>query len=104
MPDILDTLVKKRCYTGMRVRVSIDRSVSWQPNKMAGSHGARFAIEDKDGLAEMVLAKKTNGAWVKITRGGGVLCYEENGPSLIGRVSSAPKLNFAKIDPDPTDW
>jgi len=103
MPDILDTLVKKRCYTGMRVRVSIDRSLSWQPNKLAGSHGARFTIEDKNGLAEMVLAKKPKGAWVKITRGGGVLCYEEAGPSLIGKISNPPKLKFAKIDPNPDD-
>ena len=101
MPDILDTLVKKRCYTGMRVRVSIDRSLSWQPNKLAGSHGARFTIEDNNGLAEMVLAKRPKGAWIKLTRDSGVLCYEEAGPSLIGHISKSPKLKFAKINSNP---
>ena len=95
--------VKMDCYTGMRLRIGIDRSVSWQPNKFAGTHGARFSVMDNDGLADMVLAKRPKGSWVKITRHGEVLCYEKGSPVMLGSISSPPKLEFEKVDPDPED-
>ena len=96
-------LVKMDCYTGMRIRIGFDRSVSWQPNKFAGTHGARFSVIDNDGLADMVLAKRPKGSWIKVNREGEVLCYEQGHPVMIGSISSPPKLEFEKIDPDPKD-
>jgi hypothetical protein len=91
------------CYTGMRLRVALDRSVSWQPNKFAGNHGARFLVIDNDGLVDMVLAKRSKGSWVKVTRDSEVLCFEQGKPVLIGTISSPPKLEFEKLKADPQD-
>jgi len=95
--------VKMDCYTGMRLRVAVDRTVSWQPNKFAGNHGARFSVEDNDGLVDMVLAKRPKGSWVKITRDSEVLCFDNGKPSKIGTISSPPKLEFDKLNSDPQD-
>lgn len=96
-------LVEMGCYTGMRLRVSMTGEISWQPNKLAGSHGARYVVNDKDGLSDMVLAKRPRGSWVKICRGGGVLCSEENKPLQIGEISSEPLLELPKFDVNPAD-
>ena len=99
----MSDFAKMGCYTGMRLRVAIDRSVSWQPNKFAGTHGARFSIIDNDGLVDMVLAKRPKGSWVKITRDSEVMCFEQGKPVLIGTISSPPKLKFEKLESDPQD-
>ena len=95
--------LKRVCYTGIRLRVGSDRGISWQPNKFAGNHGARFSLIDNDGLADMVLSKKPKGSWVKITRDSEVLCFEEGGPKKLGKLSSPPKLEFEKLNADPAE-
>ena len=63
--------------------------MTWQPSKDAGRHGATFIVKENEGLADMV-HKRPKGSTVKVTRDGGVLCYENQGPSLIGKIPKTP--------------
>ena len=95
--------MERDCYTGMRLQVSADGTVTWQPSKDAGRHGATFIVKENEGLADMVLDKRPKGSTVKVTRDGGVLCYENQGPSLIGKIPKNPGLDFVKLDANPSD-
>ncbi len=92
--------VERRVYTGMRLRVSLDRTVSWQPGKFTGMHGLRFDVACDD-LVDMVLAERPKGSWVRITRECEVLVYEGGEPARVGKLAAPPKMTFDKIDPNP---
>ena len=53
-------------FQGMKLRVGMDRSISWAPNKFAGNHGAQFKVIDNDGLVDIVLKKRPNGSNIKL--------------------------------------
>ena len=38
----------KEIFQGMKLRVGMDRTISWAPNKFAGNHGAQFKVIDND--------------------------------------------------------
>ena len=93
----------KEIFQGMKLRVGMDRTISWAPNKFAGNHGAQFKVIDNDGLVDIVLKKRPNGSNIKLNRDGEVIIYEDSKPVKIGKISSPPKINFEKLEPNPTN-
>mgnify|MGYP003682192981 CR=1 FL=1 len=92
---------KMDIFQGMKIKIGIDQSISWSPNKFAGNHGAQFKIIDKNGLTDLVLAKKPNGSIIKISRNSEIFIFEEGRPLNIGKINSIPQLSFEKLNPNP---
>lgn len=88
------------CYLGMKIRIDETGSATWQPSRFAGNHGARFSINDKAGLGDMVLAIRPNGANIRLSRTGEVFAWKKEGIEYLGQVD-ANKLSFDKFDVKP---
>ena len=64
------TIYGQDCFIGMKIKVDDKGNCSWQPNKFAGNHGARFSLENDGGIGKVVISKYAKGANVRITRDG----------------------------------
>lgn len=58
------------CFLGMKIRVDDKGECTWQPNRFAGNHGARFSMETDGGIGNQVLSFFNQGGNVRITRDG----------------------------------
>ena len=82
------------CYLGMRLTVAMDRTVSWQPNRFAGNHGARFNLSNAGRIAEIVLAKYPKGATVKLNRHGKLVKFNKDRTIIeLGNIDNLPTID-----------
>ena len=88
------------CYLGMRLSVSPDGTVSWQPNRFAGNHGARFNLSSADRITEIVLAKYPKGATVKLNRDGEIVKFHKDRTiAELGKIENLPTIDKLEVDP-----
>ena len=97
----MTTATEMNCYLGMRLSVSSDGTVSWQPNRFAGNHGARFNVVNCKDITDIVLPKYRKGATVKLNRDGDIIKFEKDSISVLGTVDTLPTME--KLDVDPID-
>lgn len=90
------------CYLGMRLTVSKDKTVSWQPNRFAGNHGARFNLSNASRIANIVLSNYPKGATVRLNRHSKLLKYKKDGTiEVLGQIENLPTID--KLEANPTD-
>ena len=88
------------CYLGMRLTVAMDRTVSWQPNRFAGNHGARFNLSNAGRIAEIVLAKYPKGATVKLNRHGKLVKFNKDRTIIeLGNIDNLPTIDKLEVNP-----
>ena len=90
-------------YSGLRLHVSPDGKLSWQPSRYAGNHGARYEVTDTSGLAKSVLEKRPSGGGIRITSRGEVLFWNKNKPESMFQLDEIPKLQMPPFDLEPKD-
>ena len=101
-PQIMPTEEDLNCYLGIRLSVSTDKTVSWQPNRFAGNHGARFNLSNAGNIANIVLANYPKGATVRLNRHGKLLKYKQDGViEVLGQIDDLPR--FDKLNPNPVN-
>ena len=90
------------CYLGMRLSVAMDKTVSWQPNRFAGNHGARFNLSNASEIANIVLSKYPKGATIKLNRHGKLVKFNKNRTiDVLGQIDNLPTIE--KLNPNPTN-
>ena len=98
--EIMQSNSELNCYLGMRLSVSKDRTVSWQPNRFAGNHGARFNLSNVNRIVEIVLAKYPKGATVKLNREGDIVKFHKDGTiAELGTIDNLPTIDKLEVNP-----
>jgi hypothetical protein len=88
------------CYLGMRLSISSEGKVSWQPNRFAGNHGARFNVKNADEISSLVLSKHPKGTSIKLNCDNELIKFNKDSTlTNIGKIKTLPE--FEKIDVNP---
>jgi len=92
------TIYGQDCFIGMKIKVDDRGSCSWQPNKFAGNHGARFSLENDGGIGKAVISKFTKGANVRITRDGCLHFRTKDGIERLKNKFKPEKISIPPFD------
>ena len=88
------------CYLGMRLSVAMDKTVSWQPNRFAGNHGARFNLSNASRIAEIVLSKYPKGATVKLNQHRKLVKFNKDRTiDELGQIDNLPTIEKLEVNP-----
>ena len=82
------TIYGQDCFIGMKIKVDDRGNCSWQPNKFAGNHGARFSLENDGGIGKVVISKYAKGANVRMKTN------DANGTNLDGNSTLITVADF----------
>ena len=88
----------QECFIGMKIKVDDKGNCSWQPNKFAGNHGARFSLENDGGIGQVVISKYTKGANVRITRDGSLHFRTKDGIERLKNKFNPQKISIPPFD------
>jgi hypothetical protein len=92
------TIYGQDCFIGMKIKVDDRGNCSWQPNKFAGNHGARFSLENDGGIGEAVVSKYSKGANVRITRDGCLHFRTKDGIERLKNKFKPQKISIPPFD------
>jgi hypothetical protein len=82
----------------MKIKVDDRGNCSWQPNKFAGNHGARFSLENDGGIGKAVISKYAKGANVRITRDGCLHFRTKDGIESLKNKFKPQKISIPPFD------
>ena len=92
------TIYGQDCFIGMKIKVDDRGNCSWQPNKFAGNHGARFSLENDGGIGKAVISKYAKGANVRITRDGCLHFRTKDGIERLKNKFKPQKISIPPFD------
>ena len=81
-------------YSGFKLHVNSKGVVTWQPNRYAGNHGARYEVKGAETISKKVLAAKPKGSGIRITSNGEVLHWAEGKPQVLFTQKSVPNFEM----------
>tara|TARA_B100000767_G_scaffold53912_1_gene49583 strand:+ start:1314 stop:2192 length:879 start_codon:yes stop_codon:yes gene_type:complete len=92
------TIYGQDCFIGMKIKVDDRGNCSWQPNKFAGNHGARFSLVNDGGIGKAVISKYAKGANVRITRDGCLHFRTKDGIESLKSKFNPQKISIPPFD------
>ena len=92
------TIYGQDCFIGMKIKVDDRGNCTWQPNKFAGNHGARFSLENDGGIGKVVISKYAKGANVRITRDGTLHFRTKDGIESLKNKFEPQKISIPPFD------
>jgi hypothetical protein len=92
------TIYGQDCFIGMKINVDDRGNCSWQPNKFAGNHGARFSLENDGGIGKAVISKYPKGANIRITRDGCLHFRTKDGIDRLKNKFQPQKISIPPFD------
>ena len=81
-------------YSGFKLHVNSKGVVTWQPNRYAGNHGARYEVKGAEAISKKVLAAKPKGSGIRVTSNGEVLHWTEGKPQVLFTQKSVPDFEM----------